>query len=190
MSSRAVFIGQHRGGKDDPSAISIPYDARPAVMIVEQIAWEALAATPATPRPGAARQDDRAARSAGSGFSHGHLPTLANFRRGVTAIGIASSDSDGVGDEQAVVVGCVSRGHQAGGEAQGRIGGSGVAAGWRSGRLRASHKPQKWVSPGYRSIRGSMVLVFVSPHSDPKTSTLRSEDRIHPIVRAGRVAIR
>ena len=32
MSLRAVFIGRHIGGKDDPSAISIPYDARPAVM--------------------------------------------------------------------------------------------------------------------------------------------------------------
>ena len=122
MSSRAVFIGQHIGGKDDPSAISIPYDARAAVMIVEEIAWEALAATPATPCPGAARQDDRTARSGGIWFSHGHLPTLANFRRVDAAYEITSSDSDGVGDEQAVVVGCVSRGHQAGGEAQGRMG--------------------------------------------------------------------
>ena len=190
MSSRAVFIGQHRGGKDDPSAISIPYDARPAVMIVEQIAWAALAATPATPRPGAARPDDRADRRNSSWFSHGHLPTLAAFRRVDAAFGMASSDSDGAGDEQAIGGGCVSRGHQAGGEAQGRIGGSGVAAGWRSGRLRASHEPQKWVSPGYRSIRGSMVLFFVSPHSDPKTSTLRSEDRIHLIVRTPSTVIR
>ena len=55
-------------------------------MIVEEIAWEALAATPATRRPGAARQEDRADRRNSSWFSHGHLPTLANFRRGVAAI--------------------------------------------------------------------------------------------------------
>ena len=79
------------------------------------------------------------------------------------------------------------------------VGGSGVGRGkgrrWLHRRtvkrpIARQSQAQKRVSPGYRSIRGSMVLAFVSPHSDPKTSTLRSEDRIHLIVRTASTAIR